>query len=580
MAIIGAQDLGGGRYSFTDDGGESYVLAGDAARRKAEMLAPSVADAATAPPPDDRMAMADQFTTPLNASDVQGMMATEQANRAIPTGTHDAPPPNDPGMTFENPKYQLAPKPPETAPFADVGAPGAARTPQGAPSAGIGLPPVRRVAAQWTPRAATIERGVQIPDDVRKRIDASYDAEQKANTSAAQTAEKRFTEEAQARAEEQVAAQVAAAEERQRAQSQQAQIQAATDRYQKMADEVGSQQIDPDKFWHDKDTGTRIGVSLMMAFGQFASGMTGAPNKAAEIIQDAIHRDIDAQKANLANKRASLDAQGNVLAMTRQNFASVNEQMAAARALSYKAAEAKLSTIAAQYKNPEYQAAAQQTQAQLERLRAQEEAKLAQATQDHVVMQSQFVPEHTVGGGPARVEELDRRLIVDDGSGGKLAARSPEEAQDLHKKFALTKLAVDAANEMHEVAVASAGQKLDPTSDLGQRFDKAQEQFVNASNALQEQGVVRGEDIDRYRKITGGKYGLATADMARNLAATVHRNYTHQVKAKAEEVPIREEFVNDPTKGIRRRAVYDMDASGRIRQPQRIQFTPIGGGKR
>lgn len=71
--------------------------------------------------------------------------------------------------------------------------------------------------------------------------------------------------------------------------------------------QVKEGKVDPNKFYHEKDTLTNIGLALSVAMGAYWSTLTGGPNQAMQIVDKAIDRDIRAQEVNLANKRAVAD---------------------------------------------------------------------------------------------------------------------------------------------------------------------------------------------------------------------------------------------------------------------------------
>jgi len=95
--------------------------------------------------------------------------------------------------------------------------------------------------------------------------------------------------------------------------------------------------------------------------------------------------------------------------------------------------QAKLATIATQFKGPEEQARLQTIGAELEKRQAEAEMKLAQASADHITMTQPTSRHHSTGGGGS-LENLNRSLVVDDGKGGKVLARSEEEAKDLQQE--------------------------------------------------------------------------------------------------------------------------------------------------
>ena len=54
--------------------------------------------------------------------------------------------------------------------------------------------------------------------------------------------------------------------------------------------------IDPNRYWNDKSTGSKIASSIGLILSGLGSGLTHQPNMAYEMLQNAINRDIDSQK--------------------------------------------------------------------------------------------------------------------------------------------------------------------------------------------------------------------------------------------------------------------------------------------
>lgn len=124
--------------------------------------------------------------------------------------------------------------------------------------------------------------------------------------------------------------------------------------------EIDDGKIDPNRFWEQKSTPSKIGTIIGLILGGGGAALAGQENLAYKALQSNIERDIDAQKANLGKKNTLLEAYyrklGNVrdaTDMTRVmlNAASLNDlKLAAAKqgtpmaqAL-YKQAEGKLIT--------------------------------------------------------------------------------------------------------------------------------------------------------------------------------------------------------------------------------------------
>ena len=68
--------------------------------------------------------------------------------------------------------------------------------------------------------------------------------------------------------------------------------------------EISSGKIKP--YFGKEDTGKRIMAAIAAGLGAYASAMTGTPNYALQILNDAIDRDLAVQKDNLERQRLSV----------------------------------------------------------------------------------------------------------------------------------------------------------------------------------------------------------------------------------------------------------------------------------
>lgn len=69
----------------------------------------------------------------------------------------------------------------------------------------------------------------------------------------------------------------------------------------KYAEKLKSQNIDPNRVYKNMDTGSKILSGIAMILGGAGSGVAGGPNLAAKAMDDAVNRDIDAQKNDKEN---------------------------------------------------------------------------------------------------------------------------------------------------------------------------------------------------------------------------------------------------------------------------------------
>jgi hypothetical protein len=122
-------------------------------------------------------------------------------------------------------------------------------------------------------------------------------------------------------------------------------------------DALAKKTIDPDRFFHNQNIFQSFATILAQAAGAFGAGLTHTPNYAAEMIQNGVDRDIDAQKANIAKGREDIQGKIGQYNLKAGALKSKDEADAAARAI-------KLSAVGEQIKQ-----AAEATQDPLERMR-------------------------------------------------------------------------------------------------------------------------------------------------------------------------------------------------------------------
>ena len=117
--------------------------------------------------------------------------------------------------------------------------------------------------------------------------------------------------------------------------------------------------VDPGRFWASRSTGGKISGIIGLALGALGAGPDGV-NRAAMMMNQAIDRDIDAQKAEfsarLAKGKAGIDAASTMYGMSRQLFADETAARAATRASAYAMVENEAQKRLAAAKSPEDQA--------------------------------------------------------------------------------------------------------------------------------------------------------------------------------------------------------------------------------
>ena len=90
--------------------------------------------------------------------------------------------------------------------------------------------------------------------------------------------------------------------------------QAATEQLATDAVKLANTEVDPDRWWHSRSTGQKIAGYIAAIVGGFAANNNGGRNIGLEAINREIDNDIDAQKANIANRRQGLDLRRGLIA--------------------------------------------------------------------------------------------------------------------------------------------------------------------------------------------------------------------------------------------------------------------------
>lgn len=110
--------------------------------------------------------------------------------------------------------------------------------------------------------------------------------------------------------------------------------------------------VDPSRYWDSRSTGQKVLASI----GVFLGGLGGGHNEAAASIQDAINRDVDAQKAtiqaNLAKGREAVSNRTSLISIGREKFQNDLQAEAFAKATMLDAASAQAEAQAARLGNP------------------------------------------------------------------------------------------------------------------------------------------------------------------------------------------------------------------------------------
>ena len=154
--------------------------------------------------------------------------------------------------------------------------------------------------------------------------------------------------------------------------------------------------VNPSRFYADRGVAGTIGIGIAMALGDVGAALTGGENRAAQIIEAAINRDMEAQRANQANAQAGVRNAQTFFDLTRQQFNDEEAALEAARSLAWNQV-------------------AQRTAAQMQGL-ASEEARInASALRDRAIAESQQAARAALHAEQDRELAMRRELLEQQG---------------------------------------------------------------------------------------------------------------------------------------------------------------------
>lgn len=214
---------------------------------------------------------------------------------------------------------------------------------------------------------------------------------------------------------------------------------------------------EPKDFWADKSTGAKIAAGLAMALGAYSSAMTGGPNTAKQIIDDAINRDISLQKEryNRAKERGAMikSAYADQLAILGDKEAAELGMMNYA----YKSIDQKLGIMQAQTQNELTRANIAKTRQEMQMAMDANEQKKVERLVQQKLAQGLATGEEI---NPELLPKDQRERFVRDPEFGGLA-RTEQAANKVSESLIEYRNAKDLLTTLKEIA-KTPGKSLSP----------------------------------------------------------------------------------------------------------------------
>lgn len=129
--------------------------------------------------------------------------------------------------------------------------------------------------------------------------------------------------------------------------------------------------------WANKSTGQKILAAIAMVIGGAGAGLTGGPNLAVQVINQALERDLKVQLARRRAKGEQIKGQQNLVQILRRRLGDVDRGAAAARVAMYDAVELKIKELTSRQQGRETEGNAAVLLSQIQQKRAELEQQFA-----------------------------------------------------------------------------------------------------------------------------------------------------------------------------------------------------------
>lgn len=325
----------------------------------------------------------------------------------------------------------------------------------------------------------TTQKGFEIPAAAQANMDMGYDRQTQAVRDAAIQGQAKAVEQseftkAMADQQEQNAVEMKAREF-----DRDQKTEAAMAPMRALSDELASGKVDPSRYLQNQSTGAKLATMLSVIMGAGAAQRINGRNVGLDMMNDAVARDIDAQKASFEMKRGALAAKQSLYGTMMQNFGREDLAKEAAHIAIMKGYQARIAAVAAKYEGTEVANKATATLGQMQEQLGEREVKLFDAKRDHVVeSESMMGGGGGAPGGGKKDSDLSELYVPEFGG----FARTVKEAQDLRDRTAASRDIIDKLEKMKGLADQyGTGDKV--ASAIGYDTD-AKDALVNAAADL------------------------------------------------------------------------------------------------
>lgn len=299
--------------------------------------------------------------------------------------------------------------------------------------------------------------------------------------------------------------------------------QAAMSNHQAAVDEMKNinTTVDPGRYWATRSTGQRILGIAGLVFGALGAGKDGI-NRAAGMLQQAIDRDVEAQKVELSARlqkgRAAVEGAQSMYAQAREHFQDEGAAMAAAKASAYELAKNQFEQLTASAAAPAAKAQAQMAIAGID-------AKVADLKNEASEKEAKSRIEAGLAGAQAT-----HLYAQSAGAGGKADAATQRGLSEIEERE--RNIQQNGADLLSMIDQYGTGEKMAPGVEA-KMHQKINALIVDSAKMQDREGVVREPDELREKKSLGFEPGFFQRSSAAKAAIKGYLSQAQQRRRNA-----------------------------------------------
>ena len=462
--------------------------------------------------------------------------------------------------------------PAQENPAAAAPMPGAA----GAAQPGMGVPrnPIV-VPGGWQGHSRSVHEGMYIDPEAQKQLEKAQAEEANWAQRAAVHGQQVAVEQA---AYQQTAAQLAqqqADQDQLRQADRQRRVNEHMAKYDAVAQQLGTGQIDPDRSWNSRSAASKAAAVVGMIFGNFG----GNGNAALQVLEKEQDADIKAQQATFDNARGKLGEERNMFGQMMGLYKDEDMAIAATRAAQWEAAKAQLQAQLAKLSPQEAEIKGGQALADINAKIASAKMDLANKAHDQVVRSDVYRPTQVVGGGP-KPQQGQEGLFIPQFNGFARTEHDRNEILSRLTSIANIQSGLDRLNQLGEQYGGwERAKNVIGASTVNDMIKGQIAELMPQVSVAFGQGALADAEAERYKQVIGDPTKFLTdqkkvTENFRSRLSQMANNMKDQYGVRSGTAQI----VYDPTK---QRNVEVGELTGKIAAPNAIRSvkrTAVGGG--